>query len=158
MTSPVPEAARRSFEFGCDGPMVIVVGVDGSERSLRAAAYAAGLARRQRSRVVAVFVRKPSVGVAMAAAAAPLAAEQEAHCQIEQELRGALQQQARAWGVQAELVVCDGDPLHELTRVACDVRADAVVVGSSASLAHRIAGSLAVRLVRHAHWPVMVVP
>jgi nucleotide-binding universal stress UspA family protein len=33
-----------------------------------------------------------------------------------------------------------------------------VVVGSSESLGHRVAGSIAVRLVRGARWPVTVVP
>jgi hypothetical protein len=38
---------RPDFEFGTDGPSLILVGVDGSRTSLRAAAYAGGLARRQ---------------------------------------------------------------------------------------------------------------
>ena len=40
----------HSFELGTDGPAAIVVGIDGSTTSLRASAYAAGLARRQRAR------------------------------------------------------------------------------------------------------------
>jgi hypothetical protein len=52
-------APRRRFELGTDGPGAIVVGIDGSTPSLRAAAYAAGLARRQRTRLVAVYVRTP---------------------------------------------------------------------------------------------------
>jgi nucleotide-binding universal stress UspA family protein len=159
MTSPLPEATRHPFEFGCDGPLAILVGVDGTKASLRAAAYAAGLARRQRSRVVAVFVRQRSIGIAMASMTTPLAAaERDTQDQIEEELRGALQQQARTWGIDAELIVRDGEPLRVLTQVAREVRADAIVVGSSASLTHRVAGSLAVRLVRHARCPVTVVP
>ena len=45
-----------SFELGTDGPSAIVVGIDGSTTSLRASAYALGLARRQHSRLVAVYV------------------------------------------------------------------------------------------------------
>ncbi len=44
------------FERGTDGPRVIVVAVDGSTTSMRAAAYAAGLARRQSAELVVVFV------------------------------------------------------------------------------------------------------
>ncbi len=45
-----------TFELGTDGPSLILVAVDGSDTSMRAGAYAAGLARRQGSRVVAVYV------------------------------------------------------------------------------------------------------
>jgi hypothetical protein len=38
------------------------------------------------------------------------------------------------------------------------LRTDAVVVGASARMAHRLAGSLAVRLVKAGRWPVTVVP
>ncbi|WP_443613596.1 universal stress protein [Actinomadura madurae] len=44
------------FEYGVDGPKVIVVGVDGSETSLRAGAYAWGLARRGGARLFVVHV------------------------------------------------------------------------------------------------------
>ena len=42
---------HEDFELGTDGPKMIVVGLDGSRTSWRAASYANGLARRQRSRV-----------------------------------------------------------------------------------------------------------
>jgi nucleotide-binding universal stress UspA family protein len=45
----------NGFEIGTDGPQVIVVGIDGSDTSLRATAYAWGLARRQGSRLIFVF-------------------------------------------------------------------------------------------------------
>src|SRR5215475_5465150 len=47
---------ESGFELGTDGPSVILVGVDDSTTSIRAGWYAAGLARRQGARIVAVFV------------------------------------------------------------------------------------------------------
>jgi nucleotide-binding universal stress UspA family protein len=146
------------YELGTDGPAAIVVGVDGSEPSLRAAAYALGQARRQGSRLVAVFARSTTGGIGSvmdttgAARSAVLAAQDE----IETALRRAHLTEVR--GVDSELVVRPGDPFQVLSDVAHEVRADCLVVGSSASIGHRIAGSLAVRLVRNAHWPVTVVP
>lgn len=56
-----PEAAPGRFELGTDGPRLVVVGVDGSRTSLRARAYAAGVARRQGARLVVAYVATPSV-------------------------------------------------------------------------------------------------
>jgi hypothetical protein len=51
-----PDGESAPFELGTDGPSVILVGVDNSTTSIRAGWYAAGLARRQRARIVAVYV------------------------------------------------------------------------------------------------------
>src|SRR5260370_39040525 len=57
VTSPGPQ-----FELGTDGPSLILVGVDGSRTSLRAAAYAGGLARRPGRPLLVVFVgRVPAI-------------------------------------------------------------------------------------------------
>ena len=59
---------RQQFERGTDGPKVIVVGLDGSESSMRAAAYASGLARRQNALLAIVYVQPVlSAGAAMGA-------------------------------------------------------------------------------------------
>jgi nucleotide-binding universal stress UspA family protein len=148
------------FELGTDGPIALVVGVDGSPTSLRAAAYAAGLARRQGARLVVVYARtQPAVLFSIADRGGIAVREMlDAQDEVEQQLRDALLTHARLWPIDAQLVVRDGDPLTVLSDVADEVRADAVIVGSSTSMGHRIAGSLAVRLVRTARWPVTVVP
>jgi nucleotide-binding universal stress UspA family protein len=61
-------------------------------------------------------------------------------------------------GIQADFVSVVGDPWHELTRIADEMRVDLVVVGASESAGHRIVGSLTGRLVRAGRWPVSVVP
>jgi nucleotide-binding universal stress UspA family protein len=148
------------FELGTDGPSTVVVGVDGSPTSLRAAAYAAGLARRQRTRLIIVYARKqPTAFVSIADATGLVAVESmRAQDEVEAQLREALHTQARILDIDARLLVRYGDPLTVLCEVATEVRADAVIVGSSASIGHRIAGSIAVRLVRAGRWPVTVVP
>lgn len=51
------ERRAHRCERGTDGPEVIVIGVDGSDSSMRAAAYAAGLARRQGALLTVVYVQ-----------------------------------------------------------------------------------------------------
>ncbi len=64
---------------------------------------------------------------------------------------------AESW-VAAEFRSVRGDPMAELTKIAAETHADAVVIGASEHLGHRIVGSLATRLVRAGKWPVTVVP
>jgi len=144
------------FELGSDGPSLIVVGVDGSRTSLRAAAYAAGLARRQRCRLLAVYVARLSANLGLAPGAA--AALSEASLQAANDLEQLLRDGAAEIGIDLEFRSVIGDPLTELTRVAAETKADAVVVGASEHAGHRIVGSLATRLVRAGKWPVTVVP
>ena len=147
------------FELATDGPTALVVGVDGSDSSMRAAAYAAGLCRRQHSRLVLVYVREAGGGFAsvMDSTGVATAAAMEHQDSVE-EMLGQLVPRLEDTGVAVELLVRAGEPYQVLASVAQGVRADGVVVGSSTSVGHRIAGSLALRLVRNAKWPVTVVP
>jgi nucleotide-binding universal stress UspA family protein len=147
------------FELGTDGPSAILVGVDDSVTALRAAAYTAGLARRQGARVIVVYVA-PIAGMAMASSAGPavLAAENEAHDEIAKDLADRADRMARELGIPVTFVRAHGDPFHEIARIAKETRADAIVVGASLKAGHRLMGSLAVRLVRAGKWPVTVVP
>lgn len=139
-----------------DGPTVLLVGVDGSDTSLRAGAYAAGLARRQGSRLVAVYVRtfRAAAGIATAAGA-PMV---EAHDEVARELREAIEANRGRIGVDIEFVERMGNPFTEIVRLADEIQADAVIVGASAQAGHKFIGSLAVHLVRAGRWPVTVVP
>ena len=154
------EDRAPAVEHGGDGPGVILVGLDasqidrpGAQSSMHAAAYATGLARRQGARLLAVWVR-PSVAYSdtMAVTADAIGRQRR---EAAAEAHDTVEWAAGHYGIpKASLVIREGDPFEELTRVAEDVRADAIVVGSSAQ---RL-GSLAVRLVKDARWPVTVVP
>jgi nucleotide-binding universal stress UspA family protein len=155
----VTDAEGGVFELGTDGPQVILVGLDDSVTSLRAGAYAAGLARRQGARLVCVHVEQLSAMYGAAGAGAGAVAEQErARSETAANLRREAEEGAAQLGVPLTFVTAIGDPYHELRRVADEVHADAVVVGASTKAGHRLIGSLAVRLVKAGRWPVTVVP
>jgi nucleotide-binding universal stress UspA family protein len=139
-----------------DGPDVLLVGVDGSETSLRAAAYAAGMARRQRARLVCLFVRPFSAAAGMSAGAT--AGMQESYDFVAAELRQNAEEQGPRLGIDVVVVERDGNPFSEIVRLADEIQADAVIVGASTKAGHRFIGSLAVHLVRASRWPVTVVP
>lgn len=145
-----------AFELGSDGPDVIVVGLDGSPTSWHATAYAAGLARRQGSRLIVMFVASAPVAAGLAPSAS--AAIEESLDAAAADLRQELERHPEWKQRDAEFRVEHGDPFSGICRVAEAERADAVVVGASASAGHRFVGSLAVKLVRAGRWPVTVVP
>jgi nucleotide-binding universal stress UspA family protein len=146
------------FELGTDGPTAILVGIDDTVTSSRAASYAAGLARRQGARVIAIYVSPDTVMMTSAVGAAVLAAENEAHDELADQLRARAEAVGRELNIQVTFVTAHGDPYHEIARVANETHADAIVVGASMQAGHRLLGSLAVRLVRAGKWPVTVVP
>jgi len=152
-------ADSGTFELGTDGPSVILVGVDDSTTSIRAGWYAAGLARRQGARIVAVFVLPlASFGAAGPGGAALTVAKDEAFRESIEDMKRRAEAIATELGISVTLRAEHGDPYSEIVRVADEVRADAIVVGASKHAGHRFVGSLAVRLVRAGKWPVTVVP
>lgn len=147
------------FELGTDGPRVILVGADDSTTSIRAGWYALGLARRQGARLVAVFVGPlATMGAAGPGGAALSVAKDEALAATAADMRERAESAGREFGISVTFEFRRGDPFAEISRVADEYRADAIVVGASAKAGHRFVGSLAVRLVRAGKWPVTVVP
>jgi nucleotide-binding universal stress UspA family protein len=140
------------FELGTDGPKVVLVGVDGTPTSLNAAAYAAGIARRQHAQLVVVTVQSPPRMGGLAPAL------EETLQQVATDLETQVRTGAELAGVSMSYVMARGDAFTEISRVAEEVFADSVVVGASAQAGHRLVGSLAVRLIRAGRWPVTVVP
>ncbi|MFI9611687.1 universal stress protein [Streptomyces sp. NPDC052023] len=151
------EQHAHQFERGTDGPKVIVVGVDGSDSSMRAAAYATGLARRQNALLALVYVQP--VLAAGAALGAPVAvATDEVAEDLVAQIRAATERVKGIFDLRWEFHTFRGDPYSGLVKAADELKADAVVVGASEQAGHRIIGSVAIRLVKAGRWPVTVVP
>ncbi|BET45942.1 universal stress protein [Kitasatospora aureofaciens] len=151
------EQHSHQFERGTDGPKVIVVGVDGSDSSLRAAAYAGGLARRQRALLAVVYIQPvlaggAALGASVAETTDEIAEDLVAH------IREATERAKGIFDVRWEFHTFRGDPYTGLVQTADELKADAVVVGASEQAGHRFVGSVAVRLVKAGRWPVTVVP
>ena len=148
--------AGSGFELGTDGPQRMLVGIDGSDTSMRAAAYAAGMARRQNIHLIALYVQ-PTTSMSQAVAATAGALIQ-APQDVSDELRRSFTEGVHRLGLSAEFVVRSGNPYRALLAVAEEMRVEAIVIGASMQAGHRLVGSLASRLVKDAAWPVTVVP
>lgn len=142
---PPPEPSARA----------ILVGVDGSDTAMRAAAFAVGLARRQGYRLIVAFVAAHS---ALAALGPGVAAAHDATEELDGELRATARAAADELGVPVTFLKAYGDPFTRLRETADQCQVDTVVVGASTSAGHRFAGSVATKLIRAGHWPVLVVP
>ena len=159
---PVTET-ERNFQDDSDGDrsgrQLLVVGVDGSAPSWDAFAWAAGEARRGNGRIVAVFVTPVIEPEQALGSTAPLgyAASAQATDQMVVELAAEVATWANTLGVDVSFVRGIGDVAHVLTEVAHSQHADQMVVGRSAKMLHRLAGSVSRRLVLNRDCPVIVV-
>ncbi|MYS06466.1 universal stress protein [Streptomyces sp. SID6041] len=151
------EQQPGGFERGTDGPKVIMAGVDGSDSSLRATAYAAGLARRQNALLALVYVQ-PVLTAGVALGAPTAGTTEEIAEELVAQIRRSAEQVKDLWQIRWEFHTFRGDAYTGLVRAAEELTADAVVVGASESAGHRFVGSVAIRLVKAGRWPVTVVP
>lgn len=135
----------------------ILVGVDGSDTAMRAAAFAFGMARRQGGRLIVAFVACHSALAALGPGVAAVV-EHEAMVALHAELREQMRAAAEELDVPVTFLKTFGDPYTTLRDAADRCQADTVVVGASQKAGHRFAGSVATKLIRAGHWPVLVVP
>ncbi|HEY3606681.1 MAG TPA: universal stress protein [Pseudonocardiaceae bacterium] len=144
-----------AFEIGKDGVGSIVVGYDGSPPAVHAAAWAGGLARRERGLLLVVYVEaltSPAHWSAMSSAAAT-----EAGLEFVQQLRDEAGPLMTERGIRWELLHGQGEPAAVLEAIAEQRRADCIVVGRSR---HRggLLGSVPKSLLAHASRPIVIVP
>jgi len=134
-----------------------MVGIDGSPTSMNAAAYACGLARRQRCRLVVVYVTAPA-SLSLSVPGIAAIAQEKAFLDLADDLRQEVRRAAEEHCVPTTFITRRGDAYAQLRDAADEVKADMVVVGVSAKAGHRFVGSIATKLVRLGRWPVVVVP
>lgn len=145
-----------STEIGTIAPNCVLVAVDLSRTSLRAADYAAGLARRNGVGVIGVYVRRHSALVVSAPSIAAVA--QATQRDVAKEAGEYLAESALRLGTACSFAVLEGPPAEAIRKLARDLRVSALVVGASENWLHRWCGSLAGKLARRSPCPVVVVP
>jgi nucleotide-binding universal stress UspA family protein len=136
---------------------VIVVAVDGSPTSWDAFAWAAGVAARGNANLVAVHVMPLTEPAAAFGVPFDYAGVETARQEVAAELKDEAVRRAGEVGVPVSFVIEYGDVTHAVTEVARSVHAELVVVGRSAKMLHRFAGSLSHRLTCRNDAPVVVV-
>jgi nucleotide-binding universal stress UspA family protein len=142
-------------------PKAIVVGVDGSETSTRAAVIATEIARSRQAKLLLVTVVRPPEGWWGIGGAPPTPeALSAALVEGQQQVIKETEEQLPLEGLDYETVEELGDPTSRLIAVAEEREAGLIVIGKrGAGLAERVMlGSVADRLCHHSPVPVMVVP
>ena len=142
-------------------PAVIVVGVDGSERSIAAASVAADVARSTGSKLHMVTVVRPPEGWwGVVGSPPPAESMGNALAKAQREVLDAAAAQIDLQGVEWEAVEEIGDPAGALFEHCRNEDAGLLVVGRRGAgiLERLVMGSVADRLAHYSPCPVMIVP
>jgi nucleotide-binding universal stress UspA family protein len=144
------------------GDLYLVVGYDGSVPATRALEAAVGLLRGRTGAIEVVYVAHLTTAEMMSADA--IAEMEVTFTEIARELRAQAGEQLRGREDRWEFVQGQG-AITDVLIAAADKLRDAhpgdnvaIVVGSSSQAMHRMVGSAAVGLARHAPVPVVIVP
>lgn len=137
----------------------LLVPTDGSENSLQAGELAFRLAEQQRARVTLLHVVDPEV----------LKETIQVSEESEEQVRGKMERQgqnyldhlervAERYQVETRREMLEGDPYREIVDLAGERGIDLIVMGHAGLRGPRrkIAGSVAERVIRFAHCPVLV--
>jgi nucleotide-binding universal stress UspA family protein len=144
------------------GKLYLVVGYDGSPPAVRALDSAARLLRGRDGRIDVTYVANPTPAEMMSASA--LAEMDEIFDEMSRDLRAQASEQLRGLEERWRFERRRGPIAEELVAAATklpDVGPDdsvVIVVGSSSQAVHRMVGSVAVSLARHAQVPLVIVP
>jgi nucleotide-binding universal stress UspA family protein len=144
------------------GDLYLVVGYDGSAPATRALDAAARLLQGRTGSIEVLYVAHLTSVEMMSADA--IAEMEESFDDIARELRAQAGEQLRGREDRWEFARGQGAITDELIKAARkleDAHAGdnvAIVVGSSSQAMHRIVGSVAVSLARHAPVPLLIVP
>jgi nucleotide-binding universal stress UspA family protein len=139
----------------------ILVGLDGSEYSLKALEFAIDLAKKYQSTLVLVHVVMRQIYAINPPEAGILAGTAIVR-ELESEGKAILtkgEEKVKAQGVPAEARMRQGVPAEELLRAAADEKADLMVLGSRGLSEVRafLLGSVSDKVSHHAKCPVMIV-
>jgi nucleotide-binding universal stress UspA family protein len=141
----------------------ILIATDGSETSMRAAKMAVGIGKKTGATVTAVYVVDVHRLAQLPGYAAMPGIKDNLMELMSREGSEALEEigdMARDAGVAYERVVAEGDPGEELLKLCRNPGFDLIVLGTigKSGLKRFLLGSVAEKVVRHSHVPVLVVP
>ena len=138
----------------------VLIAIDFSACSQRALEYGAAMAATFGAKVTIAHVYSPLV-IAVPEAVIPISAADLQHAIDRNEVGLATAAAtAQQLGVQAvDTVLLEGQPWHEVVRLADDRQCDLVIVGTPGrgAVGHFFLGSVAEKIVRKANRPVLVV-
>jgi nucleotide-binding universal stress UspA family protein len=142
-------------------PKTVVVGIDGSERSLRAAAVASELCRCHGARLhIVTVVRPPEGWWGIVGSPPPADAIASSMSKAQQSILDVAMESLDLSGIEWEASEEIGEPAAALADVCRDREADVLVVGRrGAGVVERLVmGSVADRVAHYAPCPVLIVP
>lgn len=147
------------------GDLYLVVGYDGSAPAVRALDSAVGLLRGREGSIEVIYVpHMPSMDMLSPGAVAGMEVNfDEVARDLQAQAGEQLRDREERWRFERsqDMITDVADVLIRVAKRIRDAHPDdnvAIVIGSSSQAMHRIVGSVAVSLARHAPVPILIVP